>query len=644
MPPETLQPTQLGLDVSSSLSSVVALGKSGPNSTAAFTEGTEGEFLLHSTASLDTEAAWEVGGMVLRTLPPEARIEPIYRGASADLCHLLFEAKETEVLLPKTVEAKVPQIYELARGCNGEPVSLRLVGLDNKGDLIDPFDCQITLGSDTYSELPTQGFNAIADGGKELFFTTCPDGVSSHHQLFVRLDGSRTLEVSKPLAETQSCSEVPCSGAPQRANADFVGASEDGSRVFFTSTQEEVPGVSDGSTNLYMAMIGCRESEPECETANREVTSLVQVSHDPSGAAAEVQGVVKVAPDGKRIYFVAGGDLLSEAEQQILEGEGRAVPHVGAANLYAYDSTSPGSVAFIGDLCSGLGRSGTAVDVHCYSKTGDVGLWSSHIGTADEAQTAGADGGFLVFSTYAQLTGNDTDAARDVYRYDAETGVLDRISIGEAGYDANGNSSLFDATIAVSSNSGDEVRIQHEMGTRAVGEDGSRIVFTSSEPLSPAATNGLANVYEWHEGPGRDEGSVSLVSSGSAEDPVEDVVISPEGNDIFFVTTQGLVSQDTDGAPDIYDARLGGGFPQSAAPVQPCSGDACQGPLTNPAPLLVPGSVSQASGENFAAQPVVKVKPKSKPVTCKKGYVKKKGKCVKRPKARRASSNRRARS
>ena len=100
------------------------------------------------------------------------------------------------------------------------------------------------------------------------------------------------------------------------------------------------------------------------------------------------------------------------------------------------------------------------------------------------------------------------------------------------------------------------------------------------------------------------------------------------------MTSQGLVPQDTDGVDDVYDARLGGGFPPPPAPAEACAGDACQGPLTNPAPLLVPGSVSQAPGGNFAAPvPATATTPKAKPATCKKGFVKKKGKCVKRPKA-----------
>ena len=81
-------------------------------------------------------------------------------------------------------------------------------------------------------------------------------------------------------------------------------------------------------------------------------------------------------------------------------------------------------------------------------------------------------------------------------------------------------------------------------------------------------------------------------------EPDSEPVITPSGRDLFFKTSAGLVKEDTDGAPDIYDARIGGGFPVAEAPVERCEGDACQGPLTNPAPLLVPGSAVQASGEN----------------------------------------------
>jgi hypothetical protein len=177
---------------------------------------------------------------------------------------------------------------------------------------------------------------------------------------------------------------------------------------------------------------------------------------------------------------------------------------------------------------------------------------------------------------------------------------------------------------------------EHNLDDRAITEDGSRIVFISAEPLSAAAGNGVANAYEWHEENASGGGSVSLVSTGSSDAPVGQAIISATGRDIFFTTTQGLVSQDTDGQQDIYDARLGGGFPEPPSLPQPCSGDACQGPLTNPAPLLVPGSISQAPGANVppsaVAPPTVPHKPG---VKCAKGKGSSRGRCVKRKSKRR---------
>jgi hypothetical protein len=144
----------------------------------------------------------------------------------------------------------------------------------------------------------------------------------------------------------------------------------------------------------------------------------------------------------------------------------------------------------------------------------------------------------------------------------------------------------------------------------------------------------LANVYEWYQEPGETEGQVALISSGSSPTADKFPVITPSGRDIFFTTAAGLVPQDTDGETDVYDARIDGSFPPALEEPRECSGDACQGPLTNPAPLLVPGSISQAPGDNFsplASTPASKTRPKA--TKCRKGYVKRKNKCVKKLKA-----------
>ena len=606
----------------------------------------EAVYMVHRVGAPDSPAEWEVaGGLVLQW--PNALFPGIreYRGGSGDLCHLVLEGFG---LLPETAPSQIDRLYDLSRGCGGEAPSLRLVGVRNKlAPQGEPeaitTHCEVEFGLgygyDDHGEEPEVGENAVSADGREVFFTVnveegaTPDCSGGVHQLFVRIGSARTLEVSRPLDPALpfgGCGvegEVPCPGAAARASAYFKGASEDGSRVFFTTFAPLVSGDEDGKNDLYMATIGCGEAQPGCEEADRQLTSLAQVSHDPvAGQAAEVQGVVKVAPDGSRIYFVAHGVLAEEADAEGL------LPVEGAENLYVYerDARYPsGHTAFVADLCSGAASSGGYEDVRCprtlSGSTNDVGLWGA--AGDGEAQTT-PDGGFLVFSTYAQLIAHgpqaDTDTARDVYRYDAQTGTLDRVSLGVGGYGANGNDGAFDASIVGAGLRNDaRVETEQEMTTRAVSDDGSRVVFTTSEPLSPDASNGLSNVYIWHKGPGWSEGEVSLISSGSAPTNDFNPVITPDGRDVVFNTSQGLVPGDTEGDLDVYDARMEGGFPAPAVQRRQCSSEACQGPFTAPAPLLVPGSVSQAPGQNFAAPVAAKAKPKAEKRKKKRSKVKK---------------------
>jgi hypothetical protein len=221
----------------------------------------------------------------------------------------------------------------------------------------------------------------------------------------------------------------------------------------------------------------------------------------------------------------------------------------------------------------------------------------------------------LVFASFGQLTSDDTDDARDIFRYDMHDGSLRRVSVGEAGYASNGNGSNETGKETVDAGLGGrdqtvvnagQVAMQSELRTRAVSEDGARILFKTAEPLSPGATNGLVNVYEWHDG------DVSLLSTGTDEQPIEHAVITPSGGDVFFVTVRKLLAQDTDEAPDVYDARLGADFPMAVVSPEACSGDACQGPLTNPAPLLAPDSLSPMPVESVSAKKRLNRKAKTK--------------------------------
>jgi hypothetical protein len=647
-------------DVSANLEYALASGPLGPNAGFENYAKTEEVFQLHRSGAPDTAESWEVfGGIVLKRLD-EKQLLAVEEGASPDLCHVLVGRAEG-ALLPAAENATfLTQLYDLSRGCGGGSPSLRLVGVHND-EASTPINrhCTVELGSGfdyvkaTATRLEQESaVNAIDEHGDEIFFTANVEEApfncfaEGDHQLFVRLGGARTVEVSRPLGGCVGkgvVGEVPCDGAATRASAYFKGASQDGSRVFFTTSAPLVSGDHDTGNDLYMATIGCPGVEPSeaqsCEPSRREVTSLVQVSQGlVANQPADVQSVVRLAPDGSRAYFVARGVLTSEGPT----GEGvQSQPVKDADNLYVSEPDPEHAgrfkTVFIAELCSGPARSGEAEDVRCPRELTEGGgadvelLWGHR---QSEAQST-VDGAFLVFDSFGQLVSGDTDNAKDVYRYDAQTGVLERVSVGENSYDANGNG-VFDANIHAGSmgTANGWVSLEREMGGRAISEDGSRIVFDTVEPLSPDAKNHKTNIYEWHEG------SLSLISSGTAEEGDKSATITASGRDIMFTTSQGLVAQDTDGLPDIYDARLGGGFPPMPAERQPCSGDACQGPLTNPAPLLVPGSTVQAPGGNFAApasKPVVKAKKKTKA----KKKVKKKGRAFRRSgKASKAAAGR----
>jgi hypothetical protein len=617
------------VDFTPELTSMIRETTLGPNREEASAHSPTKELLLHDTRLPDTSANFQQAGPLLTSLDGNQSLISM-NGASANLCHLILTPNSSAGALLPEAQGLNAGPYEVTTGCDGTQPSLRLVGLNDQGQLINRSCEDVALGADNGGALTSQdiAFNAVSADGEEVFFNECvsqSSTTSSGHQLFVSLAGTRTLEVSKPISSSDSCAEASaCSEAGERASAQFDGASRDGARVFFTTAAQLVPGDTDTSVNLYLATIGCPVDHEGCDSPEKAVTSMTRISVPAdSRESADVQGVVRVAPDGSRVYFVARGDLLTAGQRLALETQGGEVPRAGADNLYVYN-VSAGTTEFIGDLCSGPEASGLQTDFHC-PPTGasDETLW---LDSESEAQTAGADGRFLVFSTYAQLSANDTDTSKDVYRYDASAGVLERVSLGEAGYDANGNAGSFGAQITPSVLGG-AVFDEYGLNSRVVSEDGSRIAFTTSAPLSPAAGNGLRNVYEWRQGSGG--GDVSLISSGSASEPVgENVVMSPSGRDIFFDTTQGLVPQDTDGAPDVYDARLGSGFAPTPAPLQPCAGDACQGPLTNPAPTLIPGSAFQAPGENLSpsTMPANRLRTKSK---CAKGKKPAHGKCIK---------------
>ncbi len=542
----------------------------------------------------------DVGPVFSPTLSQEYRLnlEPINSGntaETADLSHVIQESIPVWPSFDATVVAEHyhESLYEYVGGGASQPVLVGVTGPVGSTDLISI--CGTNLANATGSTPGTLS----ADGGT-VFFTAraCGSGSGANagvpvpaETLYARIDESRTVLISgrSPLGCTNA---TGCATSPA-GNAIFVGASADGSRVFFLDAQQLTDSASEGSMNLY-----------EYDFASPAGHNLVAVSAGASGGGGPmVQGAVAVSGDGSHVYFVASSVLSGAAN-----GEGQVAVE-GASNLYVFerDARYPeGHVAFVAVLSGSDGF-----------------LWAE----PDSHANVTPDGRFLVFLSYGRLTADDTStsSARQVFRYDAQTGALVRVSIGNAGFNDNGNAGLGDAFI-VPAGAGVFSRAGAARSDPSMSNDGSFVFFESPVGLTPGALNDVQigtpergvqyaeNVYEYHEGhvylisDGRDVSAAHMTAcepSGGTSSSVCLIGASGSGGDVFFSTADRLVAGDTDTQGDVYDARIctaGDPCVASAAPQVSCVGEACHG--TPPSAPSAPGAGSAVfSGPGNLAPP-----------------------------------------
>jgi WD40-like Beta Propeller Repeat len=423
-------------------------------------------------------------------------------------------------------------------------------------------DGQLTLLADVGSAEPTF-VGTSADLQHAVFDSTThllpPDAGRTSGGGAYELAGSqlRLVGVDDAGSPISPCGSRIGDGTPQESELGPI--STDGSRIWFTAPDSAACGVpqrvyvrENGATTIEASASACTRADCDAPqdvafagaTADgahaflitgQQLTnddadsdadvyrfdlgsrSLTRVSAGPPGTTAAVQGVrVRASADGSRVYFLAGGQLVP----------GAGTP--GGSNLYLSDRGTLRFVATVPDL--------------------DLG----------GAQIS-ADGGVLAFTTAAALLPGDTDSQRDVYRYDAGTGGLALVSAGAGELPANFGQDPF-VPIA-------------QQPLRSMSADGSRIAFVTSEALTPADHNATLDVYEWAGG------DLRLVTSGApGVDPPAYAGMSADGRSIFFFSDESLLPADGDGGdPDLYVARVGGGFPAPPAAAPECEGDACQG-------------------------------------------------------------------
>jgi hypothetical protein len=438
-------------------------------------------------------------------------------GASDDLSHFVFSHG--------TGTGAVTNLYEYAGTNNGHdaiPVSV-----DNHGQQT-PFDTC---------------FSNVSADGRVIVYTSGCGGIGGNPQLWARVAASATVAVSASECTRNVGDPGGACNAPSAAT--YAGAARDGSRVFFTTSQQLVNGDTDSADDLYACDILPGTPTP-VGTAN-PCSALTEVSG--TGNPAQVESIAKVSNDGSRVYFVAQGTLANNL------GVNGLAPVAGDHNLYLWqkDDTHPnGSTSFVARLDAG---------------------------SVARAQMT-PDGRYLVFFTTSRLvtTGpgaDNDDGAIDAYRYDATTRSIVRLSTSVSG--DGGNAPGFD--VATSS------AMVAPYESRIITDDGSTVVFDTGEALSAADTDGVTDVYTWHDG------RVSLISTGGGKA----AGISSLGRDVFFTSIVPVLASDRDLSIDIYDARVGGGFSPTPQPI-PCAGDRCRGQRSDPPSLPGPSSPTTVTG------------------------------------------------
>lgn len=452
----------------------------------------------------------------------------------------------------------------------------------------------IPLNSTSETELPLPGSEsaagltrAVSSDGERVVFT-------AGGKLYVRINAMQAPSAVSGASCTEpakACTvqlDAAQGGSGAGGGATFLWASADGTRFYFmdeasaglTSTTQSGSG-----ENLYEYRL------PE-GAASGTLTDLTPY------AKAEVDGVSGLSEDGSVVYFVANG---------VLPGSGASTPGDctasggGSCDLYAM-------------------REGHATYVATVEGGSDWGTDGREF--YELTARVSPNGRYLVFDAKNGL------AYSEIWRYALGEGLV-CVSCTPSGV-ATAATTLVRPGLAT-------IYLGPLYASRVVLNDGD-VFFNTTEELVEGVEKGVYNVYEYSGG------APHLISTGQSPEGSFFVDASEggeggEGTDVFFATTQSLVRRDTGtGVIKLYDARIGGGFASEDEGVESpsCGGtEACKAPLGSPPAEALAASVASNGAGNLVSSPsppatVVKPKVKPKAKSCRKGFVKKHGRCVKR--------------
>lgn len=506
-------------------------------------------------------------------------------GASRDFSHVVLSSRDKGIL-PATAgatDAGAPNLYDWVDG------QLHIVNVTDEGKLVS--ECGAVLGGGTSAGEPADEGAVWGEGSSSrIFFTSpeyldsggitgpgCASGSEHLQSLYMRVNDSETVEISKPqLQEEDGVTAIPCD--QEIAPVMYQGASADGSEVIFATESELTPDDTschaDGDVELYAY-----------NTITRKLTRISRGEGGTPFSTAEARVALPdpavISEDGSAVYFLANRKLAYNA-----------VENPGGHNLYRYDTVT-GKIHYI-----------ASPEVTA--------------GTNEEGHTT-PNGEFYLFPSTGVPGEPRGQGHSEMYLYDNADEMVMCVSCGPGVAPALG-----DATSSAIGQSGILTSGGHIPSFIPISEEGRNVFFDSTARLVPQDTNNDTenqidgsgqDVYEWEaDGAGgcaESNGCTHLISSGTDEHASVLLGANRNGSNVFFVTFAALVPQDTDTQPDIYDARIDGGFAAPAAPVR-CSGEACRLIPSAPPVISTPLSATFSGvGNVIPSAPNLAAKPQS---------------------------------
>ncbi len=536
---------------------------------------------------------------------------PEFVGATPDGKHIILNSNTALSRTPTEVNG----LYEWSQG------SLALVSVLPASEAKQPGEAAkgtVNLG---YGDGAAR--HAVSDDGSRVIWEAQPNG---KHHLYMR---------DMATGQTVRLDAVQGGSGSGGLHPRFQVASSDGSKVYFTDTQQLTgdAGAVGETWDLY-----------ECEMveeAGRLACRLSDLTPLVGRRPAAVQGaVVGASEDGSWVYFVADG---------VLENNGVPVPGAlhGSCNEVA-TATSPGT------QCNLYARHDGITRLAARLSGADFPDWAGTAGEELGQLTArvSPDGRWLAFMSQRELTGYDNHDAlsgqpdEEAYLYNGENEHLACVSCQPTGARPTGqeygppnsgsmpfvgefnkweSTSWLAADLPAWTRYGGVSAARYQ--SRYLSNSG-RMFFNSDDALVPQDGDGTWDVYEY-EPPGtgscttasstyseHSQGCVNLISSGDSREESAFFDAGENGNDIFFITSEKLSPTDTDTALDIYDAHqcttTSPCFPPPAEQPPPCATpDSCrQAPTPQPEIFGAPPSAT-FTAPNQPTTPPPATKPKT---------------------------------